>query len=309
MTKGAILVIRGGAMGDFIVTLPVLAALRKHFPDTRLEVVGYPGPAGLAVAGGLADGYRPIEARGLASYFARRGDLDPDWAAYFSGFNVIFSYLYDPDEFFQSNVTSISRAQFIQGPHRPDESAARHITEQLLVPLERLGIFAANPEPRLDFSAPRPKPNSSQVELAVHPGSSSERKNWPEARWSELLADLARSTAWKFLLLGGEAEGERLQRLSAVIPESRREIWSHRPLNELARRMAQATAFVGHDTGPGHLAAALGLPGITLWGDTNAPVWRPRSPHFEILHAGPDLSGLGLTEVRSAVQRLLARYS
>lgn len=307
MNKGAILVIRGGAMGDFIVTLPVLAALRERFPDTRLEVVGYPGPAGLAVAGGLADGFRPIESRGLAGYFARRGELDAEWAAYFAGFNVIFSYLYDPDEFFQTNVTSVTRAQFILGPHRPDETSSRHITEQLLGPLERLGIFEANPEPQLRIPGAGRRDGDATVELAVHPGSSSERKNWPEARWAELLAEWSRTTAWNFLLLGGEAEGDRLQRLAAVIPEGRREIWSHRPLTDVARRLMAATAFLGHDTGPGHLAAALGLPGVTLWGATNAPVWRPRSPRFELLHAGPDLGTLALGEVRGAVDRMLDR--
>ncbi len=306
MNKGAILVIRGGAMGDFIVTLPVLAALRENFPDTRIEVVGYPGPAGLAVAGGLADGFRPIEARGLASYFARRGEFDADWAAYFAGFHVIFSYLYDPDGFFQTNVTSVTRAQFIQGPHRPDESGTQHITEQLLSPLERLAIFGADPQPRLRLAPPAAAARPPVRELAVHPGSSSERKNWPEARWVELLTDLVRTTDLRFLLLGGEAEGQRLERLGAVIPGDRREIWSHRPLPELAARLVQAQAFLGHDTGPGHLAAALGLPGITLWGATNAPVWRPRSSLFELIHAGADLGTLPTASVKSALERLLS---
>ena len=50
MPENKILVIRGGAIGDFILTLPVLAALRRQFPQTRLEVLGYPHIARLAVA-------------------------------------------------------------------------------------------------------------------------------------------------------------------------------------------------------------------------------------------------------------------
>lgn len=306
MHKGAILVIRGGAMGDFIVTLPVLAALRERFPETRLEVVGYPAPTSLALAGGLAHGIRAIESRGLAAYFARRGDLDPDWAAYFAGFNIIISYLYDPDEFFQKNVTSVTRAQFIQGPHRPDETSPTHITEQLLVPLQRLAIFDANPEPQLVLSSPTGPSDPHRVELAVHPGSSSERKNWPEVYWGELLADLVSTTPVRLLLLGGEAEGERLTRLAAQIPPDRREVWSHRSLPELAARMSRCAGFVGHDTGPGHLAAALGLPGVTLWGETNASVWQPRSSRFALIPAGPGLATLPMTTVRSAVLRMLA---
>jgi heptosyltransferase-3 len=49
-----ILVIRGGAIGDFILTLPVLAALRERFPGVEIEVLGYPHIASLALSGGLA---------------------------------------------------------------------------------------------------------------------------------------------------------------------------------------------------------------------------------------------------------------
>ncbi len=294
-------------MGDFIVTLPVLAALRRQFPETRVAVVAASGPASLAVAGGLADQARSIESRGLAGYFARRGELDPGWAEFFAGFNVIFSYLYDPDEFFQKNVCSVTKAQFIQGPHRPDESAEIHVTDQFLTPLQRLGIFDADPQPRLAMGSPPAAPFAPEVELALHPGSSSERKNWPETRWIELLRELAATTTWQFFLLGGEVEGERLQRLAAHLPEHRREVWSHRPLPELATRMARSTAFLGHDTGPGHLAAALGLPGLTLWGETNAKVWRPRSPLFQVLHAGANLADLPATSVRARLLQLLTR--
>ena len=55
MAKESILVIRGGAIGDFVLTLPVLAALRAHFPEHRLEVLGNPRIARLAQYGGDAD--------------------------------------------------------------------------------------------------------------------------------------------------------------------------------------------------------------------------------------------------------------
>ena len=52
--QNKILVIRGGAIGDFILTLPVLSALRAQFPDTRLELLGYPHIAQLARAGKIS---------------------------------------------------------------------------------------------------------------------------------------------------------------------------------------------------------------------------------------------------------------
>ena len=73
--EGRILVIRGGAIGDFVLTLPVLAALRRHLPKARIAVLGFAQVTPLALAGGLADEVRSIEARPLAGFFARNGDL------------------------------------------------------------------------------------------------------------------------------------------------------------------------------------------------------------------------------------------
>jgi len=123
---GKILVIRGGAIGDFILTLPAIAALRNQFPGAHLEVLGYPHIVQLAVAGGLVDRVQSIEARALAGFFARGGALEPDLADYFSQFDLMVSYLYDPDGIFRTNVSRCSRAQFIAGPHRPDERVPLH---------------------------------------------------------------------------------------------------------------------------------------------------------------------------------------
>ncbi|HZO85095.1 MAG TPA: hypothetical protein VFC26_07775, partial [Verrucomicrobiae bacterium] len=151
-----ILVIRGGAIGDFILTLPVLAALRAQFPETRLELLGYPHIAQLARSGNLVDAVHSIDARPLAGFFARRGQLNSNLADFFSSFPIIISYLYDPDGIFQENIARVSKAQFIAGPHRPDERAGIHATETFLRPLTRLAIFDADPVPRLKAASAKP---------------------------------------------------------------------------------------------------------------------------------------------------------
>ena len=299
---GKILVIRGGAIGDFVLTLPVLAALRAQLPQARLEVLGYPHIAGLAVAGGLADEVRAIEARPLAGFFARRGELTLELQSYFAGFAIIVSYLYDPDGFFQANVARCSKAQFIAGPHRPDDAAGVHATEVFLKPLERLAIFDAEPKPRLALN---PQP-STRNQLALHPGSGSERKNWPEARWAELLGHLIHSTTARLLLVGGEAEGDRLERLANRWPPERVEVARNLPLVELAERLATCNAFVGHDSGITHLAAALGLGGLVLWGETSQAVWRPRTGRMKILAAPGGLPALSLEAVVHEVAEVIA---
>ena len=299
MSKGRILVIRGGAIGDFILTLPAIAALRQQFPSAHLEALGYPHIVQLAQAGGLVDRAQPIEARGLAGFFARNGELSEGLRDYFSDFNIIISYLYDPDEIFKTNVARCTKAQFIVGPHRPDETGRTHATDVYLKPLERLAIFDADATPRLSI-APRPSPLAS---LCLHPGSGSERKNWPEENWVELIARLLNETPLSLMLVGGEAEGERLQRLAAALPPTRCIVAKSLPLAELAQRMKSCCGFLGHDSGITHLAAALGLTTTVLWAHTVEEIWRPQGAHVTVLRAADGIGGITVKRVMEQLTR------
>jgi ADP-heptose:LPS heptosyltransferase len=315
MSRGKILVIRGGAIGDFILTLPAIAALRQQFPQAHLEVLGYPHIAQLALAGGLVDRVQPIEARALAVFFARDGALAEHWRDYFSEFDIVLSYLYDPDEIFQSNVRRCLHGQFIQGPHRPDETNRTHATHVFLKPLERLAIFDADPVPRLAIN---PLLNVGRADLpvgldaqqrvptiALHPGSGSERKNWPEAKWVELIARLVAETKLELLLVGGEAEGERLQRLAATLPQERCELARSLPLAELAVRLRSCAGFVGHDSGITHLAAAVGVPTLVLWADTVEEVWRPQGERLTLVREVAGIGSISVERVMREVGSLL----
>lgn len=304
-SKGKILVIRGGAIGDFILTLPAIAALRNQFPNAHLEVLGYPHIAHLAQAGGLVDRVQPIEARSLAAFFARNGELSEELRDYFSDFNIIVSYLFDPDEIFKANVGRCLHGQFIVGPHRPDESQRTHATEVYLKPLERLAIFAADPVPHLKVHASR----ITHPVLALHPGSGSERKNWPETKWAQLLAHLIESTEMSLVLVGGEAEGERLDRLARPLPASRCELVRNQPLVELAARLRSCVAYVGHDSGISHLAAALGLPSLVLWADTIEEIWRPQGERVTILREARGIGSISVECVLGELAKLLTAPS
>jgi heptosyltransferase-2 len=316
-----ILVVRGGAIGDFILTLPVLAALRERFPRARVAVLGAAHLAPLALAGGLADEVRPLEARGLAGFFIPQGALPAQWADYFARFELIISYLYDPRAVFASNLARCSPARFIVGPHRPVAGEKLHASDTFLKPLQRLGISGADPVPRLCLKGAltarrglRALPQADGPEgractplravigkrggwLAAHPGSGSERKNWPESNWAELFRRLAPATDWHLLLVGGEAERGRVERLAQLWPASRLEIAQSLPLVQLAQRLARCRAYVGHDSGITHLAAALGLPGLALWGETDDAIWRPRSETLAVLRHPGGLAGLPVEQV------------
>lgn len=299
--KGKILVVRGGAIGDFILTLPAIAALRRQFPEAHLEVLGYPHIIQLAIAAGLVDRAQPIDARPLAGFFARNGELSEDLCDYFSEFDIIVSYLYDPDEIFRTNVARCSPAQFIAGPHRPDESQRIHATQVFLKPLERLAIFDADAVPHLPMNPSR----QSEGVIAFHPGSGSEEKNWPEANWKEFLTQFAGRTKCKFLLVGGEVEGERLKRLAACLPSGRVEIAQSLPLSELAARLSGCAAFVGHDSGISHIAAALGVPSVVLWAHTIEEIWRPQGRQLVIVRGTAGVRSISIERVHQGLLQLI----
>jgi heptosyltransferase-3 len=164
-----------------------------------------------------------------------------------------------------------------------------------LKPLERLAIFDANPAPHLSVNAPSAIANR----LAVHPGSGSERKNWPEENWAALLQALCTMTSINLLLIGGEAEGERLERLAAKLPAERVAALRSVPLPELAVQLAGCNGFVGHDSGISHLAAALRIPALVLWGQTQEEIWRPRGESVRLLRASEGLNRLPVALVQS----------
>jgi heptosyltransferase-2 len=246
----------------------------------------------------------------VAGFFARNGPLAQDWTDYFSEFDIIVSYLYDPDQIFQTNIHRCSPAQFIAGPHRPGESSPIHAAKVYLKPLERLAIFEADPVPRLNVLADRDKiatpvaDLSASFRLALHPGSGSDRKNWPEQRWAQLVQALINSTAFNLLLVGGEAEGERLQRLATALPLQRTEVAQSLPLADLARVLANCGGFIGHDSGISHLAAAVGLPALLLWGETQESIWRPPAESVKTLRGSNGLESLPVDTVFDQLCRL-----
>jgi len=294
--QGKMLVIRGGAIGDFILTLPAIAALRQTFPQTHLELLGYPKVAELTRAAGWIDAFRSIEARSLARFFARNAKLDEEWCAYFDSFNVIFSYLYDPDNIFKTNVGRASKAQFIQGQHRPNENEDLHATAVFLKPLERFAIYDADPVPKLSF----PK-TLALNRLAVHPGSGSEKKNWSAERWKALLEGVLEKPEVNLLVISGEAEGERVAQMAQGLPAHRVRQAHNLPLVELASQVAGCSIFVGHDSGITHIAAAVGIPTVVLWGPSRENIWRPLGPHVHILKDPGGLDNLGVVPVLGTV--------
>ena len=146
-----------------------------------------------------------------------------------------------------------------------------------------------------------PRAHDPAGPVVVHPGSGSATKNWPVERWVEWISAVDRPVR----LILGEVELEKfpskhLDALRKAAAETR----EPRTYVELLETLTGASAYAGHDSGPTHLSAIMGLPTLALFGPTDPAVWSPTGPRVQCLRADP-LSGLGVAAVSEAMNRLI----
>lgn len=303
MSRPRILVIRGGAIGDFILTLPALRLVREAFPAAQLEIIGYQHIAALAEERFYADAVRSIEYGPLAGFFARGGSLDPELCDYFGGFQQVISYLFDPDGIFEANIRRAGVKNFLAAHARIDDSA--HATHQLARPLQSLALYLEDSR-AVVFPAEADRAFAENflrdwpaAPLALHPGSGGVRKNWPLLRWRELIVRLLAESA-PLLVIGGEAERTTLGELESAFP-GRLRFARDLPLPHLAAVLARCARFIGHDSGISHLAAAVGTPCTLLFGPTDPQIWAPHGEHMRVIVApGGELGRITVGEVMGA---------
>ena len=312
-----ILVIRGGAIGDFLLTLPAIGLLRDAFPHARLEILGYEHIVSLATSGGYADAARSIEYAAMAGFFNPKAALDPGLSEYFASFQQVVSYLYDPDGFFSGNLRRAGVKNLIEASPKVDVEGD-HAARQLARPLERLALYLDHDvDARLRPAGEHQRAADDWLRgrdarplVAIHPGSGGERKNWPRERWEDLgrwLFSLPDGVRPRVLLVGGEADGETLAALeSAWGKGDDLVVTANRPLPELAALLTRCRLFVGHDSGISHLAAAVGVPCVLLFGPTDPDIWAPPQPYVKVLRAADGtLASLPLGTVKSVVEEAL----
>ena len=281
---GKALVIRGGAIGDFILTLPAISLLRSGLQDTRIDILGYRPVVDLAAEAGLADSVRSIEHAALAGFFAPGSELDRQWCDYFSGFDLVVSYLHDPDGYFRGNLERAGVQELLEGIPRVDCSAGEHASYQLARVLENIALFLDDPSPIINL--PDSGDDIPENSIAIHPGSGAAAKNWRLGDWIRLGEEIAGDKGeYRILLITGEAEEEKHAELSAawcaagVIFQHAH----HWPLPRLGGALSKCRLFLGHDSGISHLAAAVGIPCLLLFGPTDPAIWAPVHPGVEVL--------------------------
>jgi len=288
-----ILVLRGGALGDLILTLPVLGEIRKSYPNAEVVLLGIFPHARLA-APEFVDRVGRIDAPDLLPIFVD-SVLPEAVRAKLDGFDLAISFLSDPGAIIARNLAAagVKRVTASSSKMRPD----LHAVFQLADVLGQLGLTLRDPVPRL---AVGPKPAKS-ARLGFHVGSGSSLKNWPIDLWTELIQRLDGSFD-NFLLVGGEADEKVIHEFRERCGLGRLTTLLNASLADLCQALNGCTVFVGHDTGVTHLAAAVGIPTIALFGPTNPNVWAPLGEHVSVLRSADGLmASISVTEVAGIV--------
>ena len=287
-----IAVLRGGGLGDLIYTYPALFALRRAYPEARVTLLGTPIHAALVAATeGPVDDVEILPfAKGV-----RDGDEDPEALEQFlqdmqnRKFDLAVQ-MHGGGRFSNPFLLKLG-ARHTVGTRTPDAERLERNLDYIYYQnepdrwLETVGLAGAptiiapllrpKPECRQDVAGLKDQARSSLV--VIHPGATDPRRRWPASYFADAAASLA-AEGVQVLVVGDESEKALAQEVVGLaqskIPERDREavrsVAGELDLGQLAALLDEATVMLASDSGPRHLAQALGTPTVGIFWVGNA---------------------------------------
>lgn len=265
-TPSRLLVIRLSAFGDVIHTIPVVVALRDALPGTEIawavepayaelvEMVARVTPIRVSLKqwslSRIASAWRDV--RGFGTSVDFQGLIKSSLIALRSGARQRYGFARDV-------IREKPAAWFVNRPVTIDRSS--HVVEWN-VDLARALAPAITRVPHVDFTPFAADPSDKLIGLrnriVLLPGAGRPEKQWPIERFAELARQIGRDA----LVAWGPGEDPLARAIGAEVAPATN-------FRELASLLGRARLVIGADTGPLHLAAALGTPVIGLYGPTN----------------------------------------
>lgn len=284
-----IAVLRLGAIGDTLLTVPALHALGRAFPGARIGLVGRRDVAHLLQRCGViahsedsesALGAWLLGGAGSARAAAHQSVLAAPSVA------VIWRRTAADDV--AARWAALGAGRTLLAPSHPPEGARQHIADHLVATLAPLGVLPPREAPRLhlppqDRAVGRHLLAALGVHepvFALHPGSGGAAKCWPPERFAALGRTLEQHGT--IVLISGPADRDVVR----AVQQAAGRTWpvaAHLPLTDVAQLLAHVRAYVGNDSGPSHLAALLGCPTVALYGPTDPAVWGVRGPRVHLV--------------------------
>lgn len=326
-----ILVIDFGQLGDVVLSLPALRAVRKRFPKARITVaVGKPGAEVVALSGfadetlvvdrvGLRDGFKPLSVLRVFQIVkevrAKKFDFVIDLHS-LSETNLLGFLSGAPKRLFSRRPgRSLDYlANFHPRPPVETDHRKRHLIDRYLDVLRPLEIENADRLPTLktrpaDAAALeriliKAKADAGAPLVGLFPGAGHPSRRWPLEQFASLADFLIRNDEVRILVFVGPEERACIKDIRKQFPPST-VILEQLTIPQLAAAQARLAAFVSNDTGPMHIASAVGTPVVLLL-DKRAPEsYLPQGDRHRVIYNSV-IEDITVDEVYAATRSILA---
>jgi ADP-heptose:LPS heptosyltransferase len=277
------LIIHPGAIGDTLLTFPVIMALKEQYPQVHITFVGNRAVLPLAQAWGVANELFDYEDVQWGSLFSTAEIYAPAMSHLLQRTDMAICWLHDPDGVVKQNLLTAGIPHVIVAPGRPPEGMRVHIVEYLA---QTVGVKGdVRMLPRLP-ALPTESLSNVPTSIAIHPGSGGARKCWPVSYFVSIIGKLWQSSI-PVLLLAGPADTERLASLMRQLPTPPQfnllTTVVDAPLMQVAGLLQRCRGYLGNDSGITHLAALLNIPTVALFGPSDLVVWHPIGSSVRVL--------------------------
>jgi ADP-heptose:LPS heptosyltransferase len=294
-TEKNLLFVHQGALGDFIVTFPVLRCLGRDYG--RIDGICRTGFGHLAKHLAIIDGFYPQEAARFATLFS--ADIDSRVSDLLRAYECVL--LFSFSETLENAVRRVKADAVHRIPPWPRDEESTHVTEFLFHRLKAKNVLPKTATTTCHEAGKPQDPSYYRripvpgARIIISPGAGSDSKRWPLAGYLQLAEWLTESgfyPQWVF----GPAERD-LEAALSVRPTPAGPIHRPRSLVQLAELLQSVDGYVGNDSAVSHLAAFVGLPAVVLFGPSDPQRWRPIGPLVTVLQAGA-LSEINAREVK-----------
>jgi ADP-heptose:LPS heptosyltransferase len=289
-----ILVIHQGALGDLISSLPALYSLRLHNIAVPWTMAGNLETLSLFHHRFYAQEVISIHQKEWAALYQEETPIPMPFRDFLSSFQKAFIFSAGNPDLLIRGMGRAGLKDIVRLPSFPDVEAKipvhlrqRTILESARVTwVERDDYLFPDPE---DLAAARNLLNrlfdsGSDVPFwAVHPGSGSPHKNWPWDRFLETAILLRSRGRVRPLFLIGPVEEDTESVPIKAVQDAGFPVIRKMTLPVLAALLTLCGGYLGNDSGVSHLAAALGIPTLAIFGPTDPLLWAPRGKAVKVL--------------------------
>jgi heptosyltransferase-2 len=296
-------------VGDAIMALPALQAVRKRFPQAQIAILALPYVADIYRGQGVADeliGYDRGEHAGIrgkeklaAELKAKKFDtalllqnaFDAAWIAWRAGIRERIGYDRDARGLLLTNAIPVPRAGEIPAHERfyylelvKRAGWIEALPDVSEISLTVTGEQALRAEAKLQSLGAQ----CGAVRIAVGAGAAyGSAKCWPPARFAIAINRLMKERKAEIILFGTAAEAAVSAAIQAGLDEGALDLTGKTEIAELPALLSRCAAFLGNDSGAMHVAAAVGLPVVAVFGPTDPPGTAPVTPRSTIVQEKP----------------------